>query len=225
MWLKDQSPEAEESDQGSCLMAKPTQFNVVLVRSGLSDWDLCGRLVGQADLPLGDAGLEGVASASVALDGANLSMILHGPDQCSVATAEAYARITGAKLKRVDDLADVDLGLWEGMLRDDLEEKFPKAFRRWEEEPGEVMVPEGEPITDAQHRLIAAMGRVLEKLRNPDPGVGIVLRPMAYGLVRCWMSGQPVSELWSMSDTPTYEWHEVSRDRLREAREGVATGG
>ncbi|MGP1273564.1 MAG: histidine phosphatase family protein [Phycisphaerales bacterium] len=206
-------------------MPKRTHFNIVLIRSGLSDWDLCGRLVGQADLPLGEAGLAGVASASVALDGANLSVIMHGPDQCSIGTAEAYSRVTGAKLREVDDLADVDLGLWEGMLRSDLEEKFPKAFRRWEDEPSEVMVPEGEPIAEAQHRLVAAMGRSLEKLRSPDPGVGIVLRPMAYGLVRCWLSGVPISQLWSMADAPSYEWHELSRDRLRGAREGVGTGG
>lgn len=206
-------------------MAKHINFNVVLIRSGLSDWDLCGRLVGQADLPLGDDGLEAVASASGALDGATLSTILHGPDQCSVATAEAYARVTGGKLKRVDGFEDVDLGLWEGLLRADLEEKFPKAFRRWEEEPGDVIVPEGEPLVEAQARLVSAMGRSLEKLRSPDPGVGVVLRPMSYGLVRCWVSGVPISRLWAMTDSPSHEWHELARERLRGAREGVGTGG
>ncbi|MEM1072359.1 MAG: histidine phosphatase family protein [Planctomycetota bacterium] len=205
-------------------MPKSTHIHAVLIRSGMSEWDESGRLVGRADLPLAPEGLEAVGEASRGLDGVTLSSILHGPDQCSVATAEAYARVTAGKLREVADLADVDLGLWEGLLRGEVEEKFQKAYRRWIEDPGEVVVPEGEPIADAQARIVGGLSRTLEKLRQPDPGVGIVLRPIAYGLVRCWLLGRPVSELWALTASPATEWHEVARSRLKEARVSVGTG-
>ncbi|MEM8757203.1 MAG: histidine phosphatase family protein [Planctomycetota bacterium] len=206
-------------------MAKPRFINLIVIRSGECDWDRESRLVGRADLPLSGDGLERVAVEATALDGVSLSSILHPPEQCCRATAEAYASVTGARCRSVADLVDVDLGLWEGLRRDELVEKFPKAFGRWIEDPAEVAVPEGEPMLDAQTRLVAAFAKACEKLRNTDPGVGLVLRPMAYGLLRCWLSGQPASELWNVANEPGFAWYEVPRDRLREARLGVPTGG
>jgi broad specificity phosphatase PhoE len=201
------------------IMAKPEQINVLIIRSGQSDWDITGRLVGQADLPLCDQAKSDLAETSSLLDGAELSCILHAPDQCSKSTADAYARVTGAKAKLIEALADIDLGLWEGLRGEDLEEKAPKAYRGWRENPANVIVPEGESLVEASGRISVALAKALEKLRAPDPGVGVVLRPMAYGLIRCWLTGRPVNELWEVMEGPAAEWHELSRAQLRQTRE------
>ncbi len=72
--------------------------------------------------------------------------------------------------REIDDLADVDLGLWEGMRGQDLEEKAPKAYREWRENPLNVQVPEGEPMMKPAEDLGWRRGAI-EKLRAPDPGV------------------------------------------------------
>ncbi|RNC81504.1 MAG: histidine phosphatase family protein [Phycisphaera sp.] len=201
------------------IMGKPEHINVLIIRSGQSEWDRTGRLAGQADLPLCEQSKLELQDASSLLDGAELSAILHAGDQCSKSTAEAYARVTGGKSKTIDAIADIDLGLWEGLRWEDLEDKAPKAFREWKENPANVSVPEGESLNEAYSRISLALAKAIEKLRAPDPGVGVVLRPMAYGLVRCWLTGRPVSELWEIMEGPSAEWHELSRAQLKQTRE------
>lgn len=205
-------------------MAKAEHINVLLIRSGDSEWDRTGRLVGQADLPLCDKARKDLADSSALLDGVELSVVLHAADQCSAGTAALYARVTGSKPREVADLADMDMGLWEGMRDQDLEDKAPTAYRQWRENPANVQVPGGESVMDASGRISAGLARAIEKLRTPDPGVGVVLRPMAYGLIRCWLTGRPVGELWEVMDGPPAEWHEVSRAQLRQAREESRIG-
>ena len=205
-------------------MAKPEQIDVLLIRSGESEWDRTGRLVGKADLPLCEKAKQDLAEASALLDGVDLSIVLHAADQCSASTAAMYSRVTESKTREIDDLADVDLGLWEGLRGQDLEDKAPTAYREWRENPLNVQVPEGESMMEASGRISAGLARAIEKLRAPDPGVGVVLRPMAYGLIRCWLTGRPVSELWEVMDGPAAEWHEVSRAKLKQAREESRIG-
>ncbi len=203
-------------------MRKPETYNIVLIRSGATEWDVAGRVVGRVDLPLAPDSSGYLASMLEGLEGAELSTILHGPDQCLLATAEAVARVTGGRPRKVGDLHDVGMGLWEGLREKELEEKFPSAYRQWREHPMTVSVPEGEPLPEAVDRLVGAIGRAIDRLRNPDPGVGIVLRPMSFTLVRRWLAGNQ-GELVG-SEHPFHDWHEVSRARLRNAREGAGVG-
>src|SRR5690606_15052333 len=101
-------------------MAKPEQINVLLIRSGESEWDRTGRLVGKADLPLCEKAKQELVDASSMLDGVDLSIVLHAADQCSASTAAMFARVVGCKTREIDDLADMDLGLWEGLRGKDL---------------------------------------------------------------------------------------------------------
>ncbi len=206
-------------------MGKTEIYNVVLIRCGETEWDRAHRIVGRVDLPLAPASADGLTGSVGSLDGTQLSAVLHGPDQCLIATAEAVSRVTGGKLKRVPELMDVGMGLWEGLRTQELEEKFPSAYRQWRERPASVSVPEGEPMREATDRLIGALGRALDKLRHPDPGVGVVLRPMSFSLVLAWLTGEDVSAVTVPEGGAAHEWCEVSRARLREAREGAGVGG
>lgn len=206
-------------------MAKHQTYNVVLIRSGATEWDLTGRVVGRVDLPLASGESSGLDQLVAGLEGVELSTILHGPDQCLLATAEAVARTTGGKLRRVSDLVDVGMGLWEGLRQQELEEKFPSAHREWRDHPRNVSVPEGEPLVEATERLMAGIARSLDKLRHPDPGVGIVLRPMSFALVHAWMTETKNIPAAFSAGSASHVWHELSRARLREAREGAGVGG
>ncbi|MEL6497957.1 MAG: histidine phosphatase family protein [Planctomycetota bacterium] len=206
-------------------MAKKSAYNVVLIRSGFTDWDVAGRVAGRIDLPLASGDASGLGRVVNSLEGVELSSVLHGPDQCLLATAEAVARTTGGKLRKVADLVDVGMGLWEGLREQELEDKFPSAHREWRDHPLNVSVPEGEPLSEATHRLVGAIGRTLEKLRHSDPGVGIVLRPMSFELVRAWITPTEGPAAGSTEADHVCEWHELSRERLREAREGAGVGG
>jgi broad specificity phosphatase PhoE len=207
-------------------MAKTTEIRVLLMRTGETEWENAGRIAGSSDVPLSEAGRSAVTTTveSIRAEGTRLTAVFCGPDEASQATAHALAAATGAKIKVVDGLSEMNLGLWEGRLAEDLEQKCPTAYRQWVDDPTVIRAPEGETVEEAQERIVGAVSRALDRVR-PDAGaVGIVLRPVAMGLVGCALSGAPTSDLWSMMKNGLAQWKTVQRGLLRRMFEQARLG-
>ncbi|HRQ73659.1 MAG TPA: histidine phosphatase family protein [Phycisphaerales bacterium] len=194
-------------------MAKSTDIRLLLVRTGATEWEAAGRLCGTCDLPLSAEGRQDVKESVTGVVGEAVSLVLCGPDEASVATAKALAERIGAKVRELDDLAEVGLGLWEGMLASEVEEKYPTSYRQWKDDPASVTPPEGESLAEAEERIIGALSRGLAKAKG---ATGVVLRPMAHALVRGTLLKVPASRLWAMMDeSAAVEWHSARRDELK----------
>lgn len=202
-------------------MAKSDSISILLVRVGETPWDDTHRLAGATDLPLSDGGVDELGELCRGLNGPLLHAVVCGPDEASMATSSALAEHRGGKVKRLESLGEVCLGLWEGRLVGELEEKFPRAFGQWMDDPGSVIPPEGEPLVEARERLVCGVVRLLDKAR-PDAGEGIalVLKPLAMGVVRAAIEDAPSRRVFELSrQTPQAEWMTISRAGLRGLRE------
>ncbi|MCH8007064.1 MAG: histidine phosphatase family protein, partial [Planctomycetes bacterium] len=124
------------------------------------------------------------------------STVHHPPDAAGGQPAELFARAAGAKAKPVDELADPDLGLLEGLLRQDFAERYPKRYRQWQDDPLTLSPPEGEEIAEARARIFAALARVLRRSRSEE--VAVVLHSLGLGLLRSWLADRPAGDLWTM---------------------------
>jgi len=202
-------------------MAKPAQLKLLLIRSGRTDWDESARLCGQADLPLTQTGRAELLEVLEPCLSEELSIVMSAGDEASVATSELVAGKWDAKLKEIDGLAEINLGLWEGLRREDLVERYPRAYKKWLDDPTSVSIPEGESMLDAEDRILRAIARALEKAKpEGNTRIGIVLKPIAFALVRAWALGEDRPENWeALCAAPAYELCVIDRERLREARE------
>jgi len=157
--------------------------------------------------------------------------VLCGPDEASVATAELLAAASDTRVIPVDDLAEVNFGLWEGMLRTELEGRFCRAGRQWDEDPSCVTPPEGECFDAFADRLLPALKKAIGKAAGRRggegmggrSGVGVVLRPVADALVRCVLTGRMSRELCSVvASKPAPQWFEIQSDEAWELKVGSA---
>lgn len=174
-------------------MSKAKLFQLLLVQTGPTEWDQQNRIVGGSDLPLADDA-DGVTATSVAKPG----LVICGPDECSMASARAIGEATGSKVRRVDGLADVGMGLWEGLTHEELGERCPSTFKQWMERPDLISAPSGESLAAAEERLFAEIHLASSKLKGDNPVIKVVLRPMAYALVRTRLLGRSPGELWDV---------------------------
>lgn len=179
---------------------------IVLLRAGPTAWEREGRLCGAADLPLD----EGVASvlrraAEQGLGEDKPRLVLTAPGEACQQAGEVLVGRFGSKTKVVAGLREVGLGLWEGVRGDELDERCPSAYRQWKIDPASVDAPEGENLGDAQARLVAALDGALGKKRQGT--VVVVLRSMAWGLVKLWCEGRAISELWDEIETDSVSAH------------------
>jgi len=163
-------------------MLRDKPVRLVLVDVGATTWQESGRLCGSTDLPLGEDGLRFCRESARALN-ETLDVILTGPDEASEATARELADINGGKIRIIDDLREIDMGLWEGMLTSEAEAKFPSVYKQWRSDPWSVVPPGGEMAPQAEARLLDAMVKAFDKLRPDHRVVGLALKPVMMGIL------------------------------------------
>ncbi len=168
--------------------------SLVLIPWAETCWSAEGRVVSGTPLPLTPAGISQAQSWGKALVG--LDRLVCSDERASVETATLVAGETRARRKQLPELAEVDVGLWDGLTIDELKRRYPKIFKRWYDDPTSVRPPEGEDLLEASHRLRAAIEQVTRKMGKSDTGV--VLGPLAFGVVRCIVESRGIHEVRSM---------------------------
>ena len=202
-------------------MSKPLGYSITLLRVGETSWDQEHRLVGTTDLPMTDLGIDTVAKA--VHEGSfqhPFTLMLVSDEDAASAAAKMLPRGSETKIKVLPDLANVGLGLWEGVLERDLEERNPSTYNQWRDHPERITPPEGESLLDAQWRLINAIHKSIVKSKGSRPNIAIVLRPLAWALVRCWLKDEKVCSLWTQLESQdSIEHFELEKSRLDEYKQ------
>src|SRR5262249_49259159 len=137
-------------------------LQIVLIRPGTTDFDAQGRIQGTLDIPLNEQGHQEVERTSGELAALGIETIYCSDCQPAVHTAEILGEPLAGKVKRLGNLENVDLGLWQGMLIEEVRVKQPKVYRQWQDQPDCVCPPEGEMLSDARSRVQAAMSKLLK---------------------------------------------------------------
>lgn len=200
-------------------MATPSEIELLLVRCSRTEWDESGRLGGDCDLPACKAWGEELTAALRDHDLSTITAILTSPDEASTQTAHHIGKLTDKKVRTIDDLREIDLGLWEGQRIEQLVERFPSAFKPWKEDPTSVVAPEGESFADAETRLLNALARGLDKLNGKGRNVAVVLRPMAFHVLRNRLQDRELVDGWKPTEAgPELVAIRVRRDEIVPAK-------
>lgn len=167
---------------------------VLLVRAGCTDFDDQGRIKGTLDIPLNEAGEGQVAQLAAELHSIKIDYLYSSPCRCAAQTADAIASDHRLKVKTLDDLQNVDHGLWQGKLIEEVRTSQPRVFRQLQDHPETVCPPQGESIGAALERLRELMARLLRKHRSGI--IAFVVPEPLTTLVRSILSDCEVGDLW-----------------------------
>jgi len=167
---------------------------IVLIRPGSTDYDEEGRIQGTLDIPLNEHGSREVEEIIRNVQKLGIEAIYCGPCQSACQTATALADALDLKLKKIDGLRDMNKGLWQGLLVEDVKRKQPKVFRQWQEQPEIICPPEGEMLSEAQERVEGALGKLLKKHREGTIAL-VAPEPLASVVHALLVDGQP-GALW-----------------------------
>jgi broad specificity phosphatase PhoE len=151
---------------------------VVLIRPGATVYDEQNRVQGVLDIPLSDRGKAEVAALAERLIGVELSALYCGPGESVSRTAESVGKATGLRPKKLDDLRNLDQGLWQGLQLDEIRRRNLKVFRQWLDDPRTICPPQGETVEAALDRIKATLKPLIRRHRGETIGV-VVAEPMA----------------------------------------------
>ena len=127
---------------------------LILIRHGVTSWNLAGRYQGRTDTPLCAAGMAQVQEAGAALRHAGASLLLTSPLQRARASAYAISECLGSIPCHIEErLIEVGFGEWEGLTQDEIRRRWPALLRDWKRSPQSVRFPGGEGLSDGLRRL------------------------------------------------------------------------
>jgi probable phosphoglycerate mutase len=138
-------------------------LRIVLVRPGCTDFDQQGRIKGTLDIPLCEDGSRQAALAADQLSEFPVDAVYTAPCRSAQQTAARIAESRKLKVKTIEELQNVDHGLWHGKLIDEVKQTQPRLYRQGQDNPDSICPPQGEPIAAGRERVRRALARILKK--------------------------------------------------------------
>ncbi len=134
---------------------------ILLVRHGETQWNREQRFQGQIDVPLNANGKTQAEKTAAFLQPIKIDRAFASPLLRPKQTAEAILQGREVSLTLLDDLKEISHGLWEGKLEAEIEQEFPGELERWQREPQNVQMPQGENLQQVWERARRAWQEIV----------------------------------------------------------------
>jgi broad specificity phosphatase PhoE len=144
---------------------------LLLVRHGETEWNATHRWQGFTGPPLNALGVRQAHELLERLDGTDLHAIYSSDSTRAVQTAEIFADAREMAVSQDARLREVNFGEWEGLTRDEINDRYAGAFREWD--ACKLAAPTGgETDLEMAERVIEALRDIAAN--HPDECVLVV---------------------------------------------------
>lgn len=176
-------------------------MKLILTRHGHVDGIDPERFRGRTDLPLTELGrgqVKAVAARIAALW--TPAAIYTSPMSRCVATGDAIAQACGVERRILDDLNDLDYGLWQWETYEAVSRAWPEQFAAWKSTPHLIRFPDGDLLQDLVARTANAVRFVLS--RHAAETVVLVGHDSVNRALLLQLLDQPLSAYWRLTQAP-----------------------
>lgn len=167
---------------------------IFLVRHGETKLNKAVVFRGQLDVELNQNGLDQAKAVGERLRTLNNPPIYSSPLKRAVQTAEGIADHHNSKIEIQECLNDMNLGIWQGMPKSEVAEKFPDLWNQWLHTPENLQIPDGELLTGVSDRSFSGLTKLVLELKGNQMVVVthriicklLILNIMGVGLKGFW---------------------------------------
>ncbi len=170
---------------------------LIFVRHGQSESNLAKIFTGQKETLLTELGhLQAECTAEYLAD-RRIDRIYSSDLRRVIQTAEPTARRQGLEIIPRAELREIDAGLWEGKLYDDIRAEFPESYGLWLSDIGRSRPDGGESVAELAHRIYAEVDRIVQE--NHGKCVAIFTHAIPLRTLGCRWQGLPPEEAAKIS--------------------------
>jgi probable phosphoglycerate mutase len=135
---------------------------ILLMRHGQIPQFSPRRYIGKQDFPLDETGLDQARKTGRYLAELNIDRVFCSNLLRTRQTAELARPDFKSKITQIDELQEIDLGLWEGLTKQQVMADYPSEYEERGLNMGSYRTPEGESFADVQQRALNAFHKIAE---------------------------------------------------------------
>lgn len=135
---------------------------LLLVRHGATTLSAEDRFAGSTDVALSDEGRHQAARLGLRLSDDAIAAVYCSPMRRTIETAALVAEAHKIAPVTRPGLREIDHGHWEGLTRQEVEQRFGHEYTRWEADPFTVAPAGGECGVDVMARALPVVRSIIE---------------------------------------------------------------
>ena len=166
-------------------------MKLILVRHGETIWNRENRVQGFSDIELSDVGAGQAERLASCLRDERIEAIYCSTLKRAYETARAISQFHCVPIQAEEDLRELNQGDFEGLTFPELREKYMPFLKQWITDPGSLMMPNGESLTELQQRA----WRVIERIVGEGKDTLVVSHAFTIMTVLCRIQGLDLSQL------------------------------
>lgn len=167
---------------------------ITLVRHGQTDWNAARRFQGQTDIALNQTGIEQARELALILAKDRFDAIYASDLSRASQTAEIISNILGLPFTKDARLREICKGVFEGMVYDEVKEKYPLELQRDHDDPLNSRTPGAETVAEVAERMRTAADEIAA--RHPGGRILVVSHGLAVSTLYCQANQISLTEVY-----------------------------
>ncbi len=168
---------------------------LIIVRHGETEYNTQKKYQGQSESPLTERGREQAGCAAERLRNEKIDIIYSSPLSRALDTAKIIRGPKNIEITTDRRLAEIKCGEWEGVVFDELKERYPQEMDTWLNRPTLHRMPGGETLADVKARADELLAEILQK--HEGETILIVTHVILVLLLMIRFAGENIEDIWS----------------------------
>jgi len=135
-------------------------MNIYVVRHGETLWNKEEVFRGRKDVPLNGTGEKQAEKVGIYFSHIPIDRIVSSPLARARQTAEAISITTSVAVETMEELTDMNFGIWEGLPLREVEKRYCVDFGLWKTSPEKLRIETGETLAVVRDRVSAGLAKI-----------------------------------------------------------------
>lgn len=167
---------------------------LILIRHGETEWSYQKRYCGFTDIDLNEKGRWQARRLLKRLSKEKIHEVYSSDMKRTLQCAKIVFK--DMPVEEMLDLREINFGIFEGLKYQDLMIKYPQVYRKWLENPLDIIIPRGESLNTLAGRVRKALRRILSQ--NSNKTVAIFTHGGPIKVILCDILKSDLKEIWKI---------------------------
>ena len=175
---------------------------IMLVRHGVTEWNVTNKIQGQSDIHLAPDGVHQARLLTAHFPFDIVDAIYSSDLHRAMTTAEVIASRFNLEIIPVKEFREINFGSWEGRSFEEIAKEDPAEFKNFFLRPDMLLIKDGETFAELQNRAITMLKKIVHDIGDKKHIV-IVTHGAIIRTIIAYILEMPLRKIWTLKQHNT----------------------